>query len=79
MKPLYQKTEAIKNLKAKKNKKEPKSFLRSIQHLSKFIKNLSKKTDNMKRLLKKDIAWDWSTEIQSDFERLKQDITITPC
>ena len=77
--PLYEKTEAFRKLKAPENKKELKSFLGSIQHLSKFINNLSKKTDNMRRLLKKDTVWDWSTEIQSDFERLKQDITTTPC
>ena len=43
VKPIQDKTEAITKLEAPKNVKELKSFLGSIQHLSKFINNLSKK------------------------------------
>ena len=43
VKPIKEKTEAITKLAAPKNVKELKSFLGSIQHLSKFINNLSKK------------------------------------
>ena len=57
-KPLYEKTEAIRKLKAPNNKKRLKSFLRSIQQLLKFINNPSKKTDRMNELLKKDTMWD---------------------
>ena len=53
VKPIRDKTEAITKLAAPKNVKELKSFLGSIQHLSKFISNLSKKTDRMRKLLKK--------------------------
>ena len=45
VKPIKDKTEAISKLAAPKNVKELKSFLGSIQHLSKFISNLSKNTD----------------------------------
>ena len=79
VKPIKNKTDAIKNLKAPTSQKELKSFLGSIQHLSKFIKNLSQKTDRMRSLLKKGTKWDWTTDIQSDFERLKEDITSPPC
>ena len=51
VKPIKDKTEAITKLAAPKNVKELKSFLGSIQHLSKFINNLSKKTDRMRKLL----------------------------
>ena len=44
IKPIRDKTEAITKLEAPKNVEELKSFLGSIQHLSKFIYNLSKKT-----------------------------------
>ena len=54
VKPIRDETEAITKLTAPNNVKELKSFLGSIQHLSKFINNLSKKTDRMRRLLKKD-------------------------
>ena len=43
VKPIKDKTEAITKLKAPTNTKELKSFLGSIQHLSKFLNNSSKK------------------------------------
>ena len=48
VKPIKDKTEAITKLEAPKNVKELKTFLGSIQHLSKFINNLSKKRQNEK-------------------------------
>ena len=54
VKPIKGKTEAITKLSAPKNAKELKSFLGSIQHLSKFISNLFKKTDRMRNLLNKE-------------------------
>ena len=72
VKQIRDKKEAIIKLTAPNNLKEPKSFLGSIQHLSKFINNLSKKTDRMRRLLKKGVRWEWTTEINEDFERLKK-------
>ena len=55
VKPIKDKTEAITKLTAPMKVKELKSFLGSIQHLTKFINNLSKKTDRKRKLLKKDI------------------------
>ena len=43
------------------------------------INNLSKKTDRMRKLLKKDSKWKWTTEMDDDFEKLKKDITEAPC
>ena len=79
VKPIKDKTEAITKLAAPKNVKELKSFLGSIQHLSKFINNLSKKTDRMRKLLKKDVKWEWTAEVDEDFEKLKKEITEAPC
>ena len=75
VKPINDKTEAITKLEAPKNVKEFKSFLGSIQHLSKFINNLLRKPDRMRKLLKKDVKWDWTPEIDEDFEKLKKEIT----
>ena len=50
--PIKDKTEAISNLAAPKNVKELKSFLGSIQHLSKFINNLSKKNRQNEKIIK---------------------------
>ena len=79
VKPIRDKTEAITKLTAPKYVKELKSFLGSIQHLSKVTNNLSKKTDRMRRLLKKDVRWEWTAEINEDFERLKKEIPEAPC
>ena len=80
--PIKDKTEAITKLEVFTffgASKELKSFLGSIQHLLKFINNLAKKTDRMRKLLKKDIKWDWTSEIDEDFEELKKEITEAPC
>ena len=79
VKQIKDKTEAITKLEAPKIVQELKSFLGSIQHLSKFINNLSKKTDRMRKLLKKDTKWDWKSEIDEDFEQLKKEITEALC
>ena len=79
VKPIKDKTDAITKLKDPTNTKELKSFLGSIQHLSKFLNNLSEKTDRMRKLLKKDVKWEWTKEINDDLEQLKQEITETPC
>ena len=52
---ITDKKEAITELKALNSTKELKSFLRSVQHLSTFVNSLSKKTDRMRRLLKKGV------------------------
>ena len=77
VKPIEDKTEAITKLSffPPKNAKELKSFLVSIQHLSKFINNLSKKTDRMRKSLKKETRWEWAPEIDEDFENRKTEIT----
>ena len=79
VKPIKDKTEAITKLKAPRNAKELESFLGSIQHLSKFINNLSKKTDRMSRSLKKETRWEWTLEVNEDFEKLKKEIPESPC
>ena len=60
-------------------KEELKSFLGSIEHLSKFLLNLSKKTDRMRRLLKKGVKQEGTPEINDDFEQMKKAITEAPC
>ena len=79
VKPIKDKTEAITKLSAPKNAKELKFFLGSTQHSSKFKNNLHKKTDRMRKLLKKETRWEWIPEIDKDFENLKKEITESPC
>ena len=37
------------------------------------------KNRQMQKLLKKDSKWEWTTEIDDDFEKLKKEITEAPC
>ena len=79
VKPIKDKTEAITKLNDPNSAKELKFFLGPIQHLSKFINNLPKKTDRMRKLLKQETCWEWTPEIDKDFENLKKEITESPC
>ena len=62
IKPLRDKTEAIRNLKSPKNVKDVRSFLGSVQYLAKHIPSLSEKTAPIRELLKKDSIWNWSEQ-----------------
>ena len=33
----------------------------------------------MRKFLKKDVKWDWTSEIDEDFKKLKKEITEAPC
>ena len=33
----------------------------------------------MRRILKKDVEWDWTPEIDENFKKLKREITESPC
>ena len=71
IRPLQDKLVTIKELKEPKNEKELNSFSGAIQYLSKYIENLSAKTDILRQLLKKDSDWNWTTEHTTAFENFK--------
>ena len=71
--------EAILRLKPPENTKELKSFLGAIQNMAKFLPKLSERTDQLKKLLKKNEPWIWKEEQQKDFEKIKQILTEGPC
>ena len=79
MKPVRDKTEAVTKIQAPKIMEELTSFPGSIQHLSKGINKFSKKTDRMRRLIKKGVNWEWAPEINEDFEKVKKEITEALC
>lgn len=56
------------------DKQELQSFLGSVTFLSTFIPNLSKKTHLMRGLLKKDVQYIWTSDMQQDFNAIKQHI-----
>ena len=79
IRPLQDKLEAIKKINIPKNEKELKSVLGAIQYLSKYIENLSKNTDILRELLKKQNEWIWTEEHTRAFNNLKESITKFPC
>ena len=79
IRPNKEKTEAINKLNPPTNTKTLKSFLGAIQYFAKFIRNLSEKTDNMRQLLKKNTKWEWTEERNTDFNKIKKELTSQPC
>ena len=79
IKPNKEKTLPITNLEHLRSPKELKSFLGVVQYFSKFIKDLSKLTDRMRQLLKKDTEWKWTEEREDDFKRVKETLAELPC
>ena len=61
------------------NTKTLKTFLGAIQYCAKFLPNLSEKTDNMRRIPKKGTKWDWTTDRNTGFNKIKQELTKLPC
>ena len=72
--PKQSRTEAVIKISVPKTVREIRSFLGSVQYLAKFIRNLSQKTEPIRRLLKKQVKWNWGPEQQKAFETIKQDI-----
>ena len=75
VKPMNDKTESITKLAAPI--KVLISYFASIQNLS--INILSEKTERMRKLLKNDSKWEWTTELDDEFEKLKKEINEAPC
>lgn len=69
--PDHNKVVAIKNFKTPENKKDVERFLGMITYVSKFIHNLSEKTENLRKLIKKDASWSWEQIHKNEFEKLK--------
>ena len=79
IKPNEEKTLPITNLEHPRNPKELKSFLGAVQYFAKFIKDLSKLTDRMRQLLKKNTEWEWTEERENDFRKVKETLAELPC
>ncbi len=56
------------------DKTELHSFLSSVNYLSSFIPNLSKKTHLLRGLMKKNIQFIWTSDMEAEFDKLKQAI-----
>ena len=76
--PDTDKTAAIEKMERPINVSELRRFLGMINHLQKFIKNLSEKTRPLRDLLSSKNEWLWGPAQEEAFARLKKDMTQAP-
>ena len=69
--PFPKKDKSVLKLQAPINKQELSSFMGTVNFVSTFIPNLAKKTHLMGSLLKKQVSFSWSSDMQKEFEDIK--------
>jgi len=72
VRPDDAKIRAIVDMPSIADKKDLQRFLGMVTYLSKFVPNFSSHTDTLRQLLKKDIAWHWTTEHEKAVKHIKQ-------
>ena len=72
--PDLQRVEAITNMPSPKNVKELEAFIGKVNYYGKFLSNFSAKCEPLNRLRRHSVKWNWSTECQVAFDRLKADM-----
>ena len=73
--PDPERAEAIKNMPAPNNVQALQSFLGLANYYQVFIKNMHDLRPPLNVLLKKEKAWDWTSECQAAFEKIKETLT----
>ena len=68
------KVKAICNLQPPTNKQELQSFLGAVNFMASFISHLSQRVYVMRGLLKKDVHFVWTSDMQHEFDNIKQAI-----
>ncbi|EXX70442.1 enzymatic polyprotein, putative [Rhizophagus irregularis DAOM 181602=DAOM 197198] len=78
IKPNSKKVETISKIKEPQTLTELRSFLGLCSYYRRFIKDFSKRTKPLYKLLEKDVPYEWTNEQQDTFEWLKQCLTESP-
>ena len=73
--PEEKRTQAITDFPVPKTKKDLKSFLGLAQTLAHFVPDLSQTTDPIRQLLRKNVVWLWTPEMDKAFEATKKLLT----
>lgn len=69
------KVEAVKNFREPRTPAEISSFLGLVNFVGRFIPNLSTVTEPLRRLLKKEVPFEWGSEQDKAFSELKKRLT----
>lgn len=72
--PCPKKVKAITTLAALSDKQELQSLLVTVNFMSTFTPNLTKKMYLMRSLLKRDVHFVWTSDVQKELDTIKQDI-----
>lgn len=78
MSPDLSKIEAIEKMPEPKNLKDLQRFLGMTNYLSSYLPNMSDKSNNLRKLLRKDSEWSWDLGHQKEFDELKRLICCAP-
>lgn len=72
------KVDTIMNFRAPNNKEELRSFLGLVTYVGKFIPDLGTATDTLRKLTKTDAKFDWTSEHEQHFVKLKRCLANLP-
>ena len=78
LKPDSEGVQAILDMPPPQNKSDMQRFLGAINYSGKFIPNLSTLTGPLRKLLNKDVVWEFSSEQIKAFDTLKKMVAETP-
>ena len=70
--PTSEKVEAIMNAPSPKNVDELRAWLGMLNYYGRFLNNLSTMLQPLNNLLKKEVAWEWSSECEAAFKSSKE-------
>lgn len=76
--PDPEKVSAINKLKPPTNITELRRFLGLANYLGKFIPNFSHVSEPLRKLLEKEIVWEWSESQENSFKNIKQLVSSAP-
>jgi hypothetical protein len=79
IKPDPNKVEDLQAMPSPTSKKELQEFLGLIQYLSPFIDNLSERAAPLRDLLKKDVPFEWDSDHQHQYDKIKTLISSDAC
>ena len=73
-----QKAEAIKQMKAPKDKKALQSFQGMVNYLKRYSAKLTRLFEPLKPLLREEMEWTWDFSHQDAFDAIKEELSRTP-
>lgn len=73
--PTFGKLEALKSMRPPIKLNELRGYLGLLNFFHSFIPNLQEKTKEMRKLLKKEVAFEWTLSMQAEFETTKAILT----